>query len=390
MIFEMSTPGYHLRTSGVRHRITPSDWSGPAVARAVHEALDIARTCSSDATTADGAPLVVGAIPFDTSTPAVLYVPERAQWRDPTTATTADQTIRPTPADAPESFPPPDSPAYRRAVGQAVYEINVGHLDKVVLARRMTVEHAHPVDRDALFAHLAADNPQAFTYRVDLPGSSTFLGASPELVLRCQDGVATSVPLAGSAPRCPVTAPDHELINHRRRRQLLHSPKNLQEHSLVSRRVAEVFRAHAAEVTVPTGPGVVETPVIMHLASTITGRLHEGISPVELAYALHPTPAVCGWPTQQAAALINELESSDRGMYAGLVGWVDAEGNSEWALALRGGLVRDNGASGSTTTAFAGAGIVAGSDPDLEHAETDTKFRTFTRALSRTLAPTTI
>ena len=239
MIFEMSTPGYHLRTSGVRHRITPSDWSGPAVARAVHEALDIARTCSSDATTADGAPLVVGAIPFDTSTPAVLYVPERAQWRDPTTATTADQTIRPTPADAPESFPPPDSPAYRRAVGQAVYEINVGHLDKVVLARRMTVEHAHPVDRDALFAHLAADNPQAFTYRVDLPGSSTFLGASPELVLRCQDGVATSVPLAGSAPRCPVTAPDHELINHRRRRQLLHSPKNLQEHSLVSRRVAE-------------------------------------------------------------------------------------------------------------------------------------------------------
>lgn len=387
MIFEMSTPRYHLRTAGVHHHVTPSDWTGPAVAKAVHEALDVARTCSSDATTADGAPLVVGAIPFDTSTPAVLYVPERAQWQDPFTA---DQTTQPTPADTPEAFPPPDSPDYRRAVGQAVYEINAGHLDKVVLARRMTVEHAHPVDCDALFAHLAADNPQAFTYRVDLPGSSTFLGASPELVLRCRNGVATSTPLAGSAPRCPVTTPDHELINHRRRNGLLNSPKNLQEHSLVSRRVAEVFRAHASEVTVPTGPEVVETPVIMHLASTITGRLHERISPVELAYALHPTPAVCGWPTEKAAALIRELEGADRGMYAGLVGWVDAEGNSEWALALRGGLVRGTGASGSTTTAFAGAGIVAGSDPDLEHAETDTKFRTFTRALSRTLAPTTV
>ncbi|WP_297006442.1 isochorismate synthase MenF [uncultured Corynebacterium sp.] len=388
MIFEMSTPEYHLRTSGVKHRVTPADWTGPAVARAVHEALETARTCSSDATTADGAPLVVGAIPFDTSTPAVLYVPEQAQWQNTTAATGATSPVPAT--ETPEAFPPVDSPDYRRAVGRAVYEINAGLLDKVVLARRMTVEHTHSVDCDALFSHLAADNPQAFTYRVDLPGNATFLGASPELVLRCRGSVATSVPLAGSAPRCPGDDPDRELINHRRRRQLLHSPKNLQEHSLVARRVADVFRDHATEVSVPTGPEIVETPVIMHLASTITGRLHEGVSPVELAYALHPTPAVCGWPTQKAAALIRELEDADRGMYAGLVGWVDTAGDSEWALALRGGLVRDNGTAGSTVTAFAGAGIVAGSDPDLEHRETDTKFRTFTRALSRTLAQTTV
>lgn len=388
MIFEMSTPHYHLRTSGVHHHITPSAWTGTAVAEAVQEALDTARTCSSDATTSDGPPLVVGAIPFDTSTPASLYVPELAEWGAPAVpATPAD--------DAPcTPVPAPDSPGYRHAVSRAVQVINAGELDKVVLARQMTVEHPGPVDLDVLFATLAAENPRAFTYRVDLPAGCTgsgvpgaFLGASPELVLRCRDRVVTSMPLAGSIPRCSDGSTDPDTVNEQRRSQLLNSAKDLREHSLVARRVAEVFRAHATGVSVPACPEIVETPVIMHLASTISGRLREGVSPVDLVYALHPTPAVSGWPAEQATALIRELEDADRGMHAGLVGWVDGDGNSEWALALRGGLIRDNGAGGSTTTAFAGAGIVSGSDPDLEHTETAVKFSTFIRALSRTLTP---
>ena len=128
---------------------------------------------------------------------------------------------------------------------------------------------------------------------------------------------------------------------------------------------------------------IVETPVILHLGSKITGQLDTPMDTrantvMKLLYELHPTPAVCGWPTSAARKVIGELEDFDRGMYSGLVGWIDANGNGEWALALRGGVVK-----GDAATLYAGAGIVAGSDPEHERAETAAKFQTFGRVIER-------
>jgi isochorismate synthase len=141
--------------------------------------------------------------------------------------------------------------------------------------------------------------------------------------------------------------------------------------------VGETFRRFADDVSVPASPDLVQTPVIWHLGTPISGSLRPGVSPLELVYALHPTPAVGGWPLETARQAIAELEDFDRGFYAGLLGWMDGQGRGEWVLVLRGGIV-----AGATATVYAGAGIVANSDPEKEHAETATKLRTFINALA--------
>lgn len=363
-VFDFLTPEYRLTTRGVGSRVSPSVWEGDRVAAAVDELL----------LGADGDRIVVGCIPFDTSRPAQLYVPDEVAWRQ------ADAAVPPahkggTGSPAASSPGLPDSPAYRRAVRKAVERIGHGEVDKVVLARTTTVTADSDFDLDRMFGELGDANPHAFTYRSDLASSGTLIGASPELVLRSRRGAVTSFPLAGSVPREQGNpAQDRELT-----RGLLDSPKDRSEHALVVNQVGEVFSRHAEQVTVPDEPSVVSTPVILHLGSRITGRLHQGSSPGDLMrmlYDLHPTPAVCGWPTDAARDVIGDLEDFDRGMYSGLVGWVDGDGNGEWALSLRGGVV-----DGDSARLFAGAGIVAGSDPDKEHEETATKFRTFARVL---------
>ncbi|MGV0868059.1 isochorismate synthase [Corynebacterium kalidii] len=385
--FVFSTPEYRLTGHGVRAVVAPRTWGGADVAAAVEELLHRGGH--------EGP--VVGCIPFDTSRPAVLYVPEDVTWRHGAGATgtdgsdgsapaasptaTADATgaagasvreLSPEPASPP---PLPDSPGYREAVRRAVERIDAGELEKVVLARTAVLEADRPFDIDRLVGDLGAANPHAYIYRTDLGDAGTLVGASPELVLRSRKGAVTSFPLAGSVPR------DHgnPELDRELTRRLLVSPKDRAEHGHVVHQVGEVFRRHAENVVVPEEPGVVATPVILHLGSRVTGRLPGPNSPaalMEMLYDLHPTPAVCGWPTPAARAVIDDLEDFDRGMYSGLVGWVDAEGNGEWALSLRGGVV-----TGERARLFAGAGIVSGSVPEDEHRETATKFATFARVL---------
>lgn len=366
--FELTTPEYRLRTRGVARRVVPRAWEGSAVAEAVNIALkDVARGG------ADGErPVVVGAIPFDPHSPAILYVPSETVW-DAGTAASAGADTKPVERlRATET----DSPRYRTAVSEAVARIRAGLLDKVVLARHLTVEADRTLDPDSLYARLAARNPTAYTYRLDLPRRvdgipEVLLGASPELVLASRDRQVHSQPLAGSAPRHPDPVAD-EAIGQ----ELLRSEKDLAEHAHVTHAVGKAFRRFADDVKQPARPELVQTPVIWHLGTRITGRLREGVSPIELAYALHPTPAVCGWPEEAAREVIAELEDFDRGFYAGLIGWIDADEASEWALTLRGGIVSEHRAH-----VYAGAGIVADSDPEHEHEETSVKFRTFSRAL---------
>lgn len=382
--FDLYTPSYRLRTSGVSRRLEVEEWSGSEVALA-------ARTLLEQPPVDGAAPLVVGVIPFDPAQSAYLYQPMAVSWDDPQQSNGSTTAAR-----GPLLGVATDSPNYRRSVAAAVARIRAAELDKVVLSRRQVVRTVDdPFDPDAVFAGLLARNPTAYTFRVDLPPdwdslvtahdaeacgeAAVLLGASPELVVGSRDRRVWSHPLAGTCARGATPALDEAAAE-----QLLRSGKDLQEHALVARAVADVFRRFATPVQVPAKPSLVPTPVLWHLGTMIEGVLREGVSPLELAYALHPTPAVCGWPREAAKTLIAELEPRERGPFAGLVGWMDATGNADWVLAIRCGIV-----AGRTAVAFAGAGIVADSVPEEEHAETGLKFATFTDALTtaRTLDP---
>lgn len=367
-LFDLSTPGYRLRARGVARTLSPARWDGASVAQAAQQALAEAAQAGGDQT-----PLVVGLIPFNGAEQAVFYLPQEVEWTSPT----------PQPVTSPVSAPDMlrltggDSPTYRASVAEAIRRINAGQLEKVVLARRVTVESGQPIDVDGVYQRLCGRNSSAYVYRMDLPQATgetpaVLLGASPELVLGSDQGRVQSHPLAGSAPRATDPEADRQAAQ-----ALLRSPKDLAEHALVVQAVGETFRRYAIDVSVPTGPDLVQTPVIWHLGTPISGQLRPGVSPLELVYALHPTPAVGGWPLETARQTIAELEDFDRGFYAGLLGWMDAQGRGEWVLVLRGGIV-----SGATATVYAGAGIVANSDPEKEHAETATKLRTFINALA--------
>jgi len=366
--FDLTTPGYRLRARGVAQRICPERSDGVSVAAAV----DAAMAAVTEKTRNGSKPIVVGLVPFDADAQAVFYIPEEVEFSTDYPATTLPKD------DQRNTFEihGDDSPAYRENVAEALRRIKSGDLDKVVLARSVTVDFSSPIDIDAVYARLCARNGNAYVYRVDLPDgleetSSVLLGASPELVLSSDKGKIRSTPLAGSIPRAANALADEEVA-----RGLLNSKKDLAEHSLVVQAVGETFRQFADMVEVPSEPQLVQTPVIWHLGTYITGMLREDVSPIALAYALHPTPAVGGWPQDAAKKTIAELEGFDRGFYAGLIGWMDEEGNGEWVLTLRCGIV-----SGNRATVFAGAGIVAGSDPEKEHTETRTKLQTFINAL---------
>lgn len=373
--FDLTTPTYRLRTRGIARRVSPARWDGAAVADAIDTALSAA---ASDGC-CGGKPIVVGLIPFDSATQAVFCVPADVTWE-----TNASTPFAPFHDGAraghrgaePMAVRGGDSPAYRAAVAEALKRIRAGTLDKVVLARRVVVETAGPIDCDSVYARLCVQNRNAYVYRADLPGDpgqppSVVLGASPELVLGSHRGTVRSLPLAGSAPRAADAVADHEAGQ-----ALMRSKKDLSEHGLVVQAVGAAFRRFADAVETPAAPQLVQTPVIWHLGTPVTGMLRQGVSPMELVYALHPTPAVGGWPAAAARKAIADLEDFDRGFYAGLIGWMDGDGNGEWVLVLRGGIV-----SGRVATVYAGAGIVANSDPEKEHAETATKLRTFISAL---------
>ena len=322
--------------------------------------------------------MVVGAIPFDARRPGVLYRPVRVVVEQ---APSPGAVVAPTGRlDVIGQSPDPDG--YRRIVRQAVAAIRSGAMDKVVLGRCTTVEvsHASEVWRpEDVLARLRASNPDAYVFRLDLDGGmgglfdepGTLLGASPELVLSCTDSRIWTLPLAGTIARGTDPASDT-----RAARALLSSGKDLAEHAHVSRAVVEALRRHVDDIEMPSGPQLVATPVVWHLGTPIEGVLREGRSSLELLYDLHPTPAVCGWPSNPARDFIARCEGFDRGLFAGLIGWMDVNGDCEWALVLRAGVLHADRA-----TMFAGAGIVAASDPASELRETATKVMTFTSAL---------
>jgi menaquinone-specific isochorismate synthase len=264
-----------------------------------------------------------------------------------------------------------DPVAWCGAVAAAVDRIDAGELDKVVLARDLLVTADRPLDPRRLLLRLAERFPDTWTFAVE-----GLLGATPELLLRRTGRRLDARVLAGTAPR-GAGADDARLAAG-----LEASVKDHAEHAYAVDSLARALRPFVEELAVPEHPALLTLPNVRHLASDVHGRQRDGdpTGLLELVDAVHPTAAVCGSPTSQAARVIAELEGMDRGRYAGPVGWLDSRGDGEFGLALR--CAQLTGADdGRQARLFAGCGIVAGSDPIAELAETQAKLAAFQAAL---------
>jgi isochorismate synthase len=262
--------------------------------------------------------------------------------------------------------------AWTAAVETAAMRLRAGEAAKVVLAREVIARGDGVVSAGMVARALRAAYPSCFTYLVTGSDGTAFAGASPELLVRRSGGRAYSQPMAGSVARGAGEAEDDRLA-----RQLEESAKDNAEHRLVSEFVVQALRPFSRHVEART-PEVVRFTNIQHLATTVTAELTDpAADALDLAAALHPTPAVGGWPREAADALIDELEGLERGWYAGAVGWIDARGDGEFAVALRCGLLWEDGAR-----LYAGVGVMPDSDPARELEETELKLKALLMALT--------
>ncbi|HEY3559746.1 MAG TPA: isochorismate synthase [Kribbella sp.] len=252
--------------------------------------------------------------------------------------------------------------AWSSIVADAVRRITAGDLDKVVLARDLIAIAEQPIDLRWPLHRLATAYPNCWTFSVD-----GLIGATPELLVRREKGLITSRVLAGTIRRTGDDAHDLALAA-----SLARSSKDLEEHEYAVRSVADALEPHCKSMNVPETPFVLHLPNVMHLATDVAGVANNGASALGLAAALHPSAAICGTPTPVARDLIGEIEGMQRGRFSGPVGWMDAAGDGEWCIALRCGQADPD--DPRRMRLFAGAGIVAGSDPDAELAETNAKL----------------
>jgi isochorismate synthase len=263
-----------------------------------------------------------------------------------------------------------DESAWCSSVGAIAADVRAGLYEKAVLATTVELAGRQPIDVGRALARLRVQYADChlFTMRAD---GSTFLGASPELLVRLSGGQVEALGLAGSIGR-GATPEDDERLG----RELLESAKNRIEHETVVRAIRERLAGATEDLRAPNVPALRKLANIQHLSTEISGRVRPGVDVLELVRRLHPTPAVCGYPQDVAREVITSHERFDRGWYAGPIGWVDSHGEGEFAVALRSALVREDRA-----WLFAGNGIMGDSEPSSELAEVRLKFRPLTEAL---------
>lgn len=323
--------------------------------------------------------VLFGLVPFDTRRPASLGIPLQHQ----SAAAPGQKAVSRRQAAAPtivEKTPVPAPEVYGDMVRSALEVFAQGDVNKIVLSRTMDVTLDRPLDYGHVLPDLLGRNAQGYTFALPIWSSDSegsqgvMVGASPELLVRREGQHIYVNPLAGSIGRHPDPATDEA-----RREGLAVSEKDLREHGYVVEDIVRILREYCDELDVPDGPSVIGTDALWHLSTFITGRLRDpAMTALELACALHPTPAICGYPTAGAFEQINRLEPFDRGYFTGLVGWQRENGDGEWALTLRCALHDGE----KRLRLYAGAGTVAGSDPQSEITETATKMETFMRAIA--------
>lgn len=322
------------------------------------------------------APIVLGALPFDASGPVALHTPESVAFTEalpewPTHepgAVRVEQTV-------------PEATEHRRRVAEAVARLRDpdSTLRKVVLARSIRLSSAAGWDTRTVLNRLRAADPAAYTYLADLTPAgenhrgAVLVGASPELLVARFGNQVRCRPFAGSAAR----SQDPE-VDRARGAALAGSAKNRYEHRVVVDAIRDALAPLCSDLEVDAEPQLHHTDALWHLSTRVTGTLREkSTTALDLALALHPTPAVGGHPTAEATTAIAEIEG-DRGFYAGATGWCDADGDGRWVVSIR---CAQLSADRHTATAHSGGGIVADSDPDDELDETTTKFHTIMTGL---------
>jgi len=325
-------------------------------------------------------PVAMGALPFDPDAEGSLVIPatvvgraaDGTSWK--TTVAGWPEEVAPTPVERrpPDRFTLEAVRSHEEwcdIAARAVEEVRSGRLDKVVLAREVRVEANRPILPVDVLGRLRALYPSCRLFSVE-----GFVGASPEILISRSGTAVRSHPLAGTIPRSGDPAVDARMAE-----ALLGSAKERWEHQLVVDEVAAALMPHCEVLEVPEGPSIVPLRNVSHLGTAIMGRLRaDGLDALALAALLHPTPAVGGAPTAEALALLAELEGLDRGRYAGAVGWVDGNGDGEFAVGIRSAEL-----DGTTARLFAGVGIVADSDPAAELAETQLKLQALLAAVVR-------
>jgi menaquinone-specific isochorismate synthase len=334
-----------------------------------------------------------GALPFDPLEPGRLVLPEvLIGWRPAEQAVWVTQVradgafadaaallagVSAQAAASPQRSDPgplsyqPSGDGYTSEVGACIEQIRLGDVDKVVLARKVHGEAAESIDTSALLATLRAREPSCTLYAHQL-GRARYVGASPELLVATSGGAVHAHPLAGTVAL--VGAPsDAERIAW-----LEGSDKNRWEHDVMVDDIVTRLSPLCDTIAVPDAPSIVALSTIAHLGTWIDGKLRGPAGPdaaLRVLAAIHPTPAVGGVPRDAALRILAALEGESRGPYAGPVGWIDADGTSEWTLGIRGILVE-----GAAFSVWAGAGIVSDSDPGEELAETQVKLESVLRA----------
>ncbi len=262
-----------------------------------------------------------------------------------------------------------DIDAWKKKVQSAVEVIRRDSLDKVVLAREIIADIDSPIDPRTVLRKLAKDYPGTWVY-----SNNGLIGATPELLIRLNNSMVVSRVLAGTISKTGDDSKDLALAA-----SLARSSKDLEEHEYAVRSVADALAPFCSSTNVPDAPFVLHLSNVMHLATDVTGAIKEGhkiIDIFSILSKLHPSAAVCGTPTNAAAELIKQFEGINRGRYAGPIGWIDARGDGEQGLALRCGYLKDK-----EVHAYAGCGIVAGSDAEHEAAESQAKLLPIINAL---------
>ena len=260
---------------------------------------------------------------------------------------------------------------WRNQVATAISAIKADQLEKVVLARDISAKSSAQIDARQLLKRLEIEYPSTWLFLVD-----GLVGATPELLVRLSKSLVTSRVLAGTIRKTGDEDRDLALAA-----SLAKSSKDLEEHEYAVRSVADALAPFCSSTNVPESPFVLHLSNVMHLATDVTGVLNDSAKPTDiftLISELHPSAAVCGTPTNKAKDLIDKLEEMNRGRYAGPVGWIDVHGDGEIAIALRCGQITDDKKS---IRIFAGCGIVAGSDPEKEFAESQAKLMPMRTAL---------
>ena len=266
--------------------------------------------------------------------------------------------------------PIPDRTSWMKQVSTTVETISEGRADKVVLARREDFEFESQIDSASVLARLGHDYPHATVFAVAY-GTKCFLGASPERLVRNTGGRLQVTCLAGSIERSSDATEDRQ--NESR---LMASTKDREEHEIVVRAVGEALGPISDEISFASVPEITSLPNLHHLCTPVSATLKPGLGVVNAVEALHPTPAMGGFPQRGALSIIRNTEHFDRGWYAAPVGWMDGAGNGEFSVAIRSGLL-----DGARASLFAGCGIVQDSVPEKEWEETELKMRPMMSAL---------